>query len=207
MQSYHNTAHRIAELERENAALSTRLAAYGRSHLGILSGPAIRYELSLLTTPVDLFVFDWRKQNEWNGILGWTPANHYIGQAARADYAGPDQRHRTRAVDLRGQWGGDEVVMAVDAGDGRGLLTRVLRELLVLNAGLSAEHRAKIAEKTGGLISGFCIAAVLIEHTYCALADAERAIDATGTLKTGAITGSRATSGRAGTIVTSLEAS
>lgn len=204
---YHNTAHRIAELERQNAEMAARLAAYGRSHLGILSGPAIRYELSLLTTPVDLFVFDWRKQNEWNGILGWTPANYYIGRAARADYAGPDQRHHQRAVDLRGQWGGDEIVMAVDAGDGRGLLARVLRELIALNLSLSAEQRTKITEKTNGLIGGFCIAAVLIEHTCSALADAERAIDATGTLKAGVVTGSRATSGRAGTLITSLEAS
>jgi hypothetical protein len=188
---------RIAELE-------TKLAAYGTSHLGILSGPAIRYELSLLTTPVDLVIFDWRKQNEWNSILGWNPANIWLSQAARVDYAGIERRHATRSIDLRGQWGGDEIVIAVDTGHGRGLLTRLLRELVAMNAALTPAQVTAIRAKTGNLISGFCVAAVLVEASTHPLEDATRAIDATGALKAGRATGQRATSGVRGTVVARL---
>ncbi len=194
----------ISILTQRITKLETQVAAYGRSHLGILSGPAIRYELSLLSTPIDLLVFDWRKQNEWNAILGWDGANAPLGQAARADYAGVERRHARRAIDLRGQWGGDEIVMAVDVGHGRGLLARLLRELLTMNQALAPEHHAAIVEKTGGLISGFCVAAVLVEASTHALRDATRAVDATGVLKAGQSTGCRATSGARGTVVARL---
>src|SRR5260221_5869106 len=170
---------RITELE-------ARVAAYGRSHLGILSGPAIRYELAQLHGPVDILVFDWRKQNEWNALLGWDAANAPLSQAARVDYAGIERRHAQRTIDLRGQWGGDEIAMAVDLGCGRGLLARLLRELLTLNQALTPALRAGISAKTGGLIDGFCIAAVLIEGSTRPLEDAARAVDATGVLKRGA---------------------
>ena len=188
---------RIAELEQ-------KLAAYGTSHLGILSGPAVRYELAQLCGPVDLVIFDWRKQNEWNAVLGWNPANVFLSQAARVDYAGIERRHAERTIDVRGQWGGDEVVIAVDAGQGRGLLIRLLRELVTMNAALTPAQVASIRTKTGGLISGFCVAAVLIESSTQPLEDATRAIDATGVLKAGHNTGCRATSGARGTVVARL---
>jgi hypothetical protein len=195
-----------AILTQRIAALEVQVAAYGTSHLGILSGPAIRYELSLLTAPVDLLVYDWRKQNEWNSILGWDAGNAPLGQSARIDYAGIDRRHATRAIDLRGQYGGDEIVMAVDCGSGRGLLARLLRELITLNAGLSAAQHQDISDRTGGLISGFCVAAVLVESTAHALLDAARAVDMTGVLKKGIQTGARATSGARGTVIGRLNA-
>jgi hypothetical protein len=191
----------IADKERTIQALETQVAAYGRSHLGILSGAAIRYELAQLTGPVDLVVFDWRKQNEWNAILGWNPANVFLGRAARVDYAGVDRRHTTRQIDLRGQYGGDEVVMAVDVGCGLGLFQRLLREVAAMNKELSPLHRAEILARTGGLVCGFSVAAVLVEGSTHALRDAARAIDATGELKKGCVTGERATSGARGSVL------
>jgi len=185
---------RIAELE----ALVT---AYGTSHLGILSGPAIRHELAQLHTPVDLLAFDWRKAHEWIEILTWDGANAPLSQAARVDYAGVEKRHAARTIDVRGQWGGDEIVIAVDAGHGRGLLTRLLRELIAMNAALSPAQHADISDRTGGLITGFCVAAVLVEGSRNPLDDARRAIDMTGVLKAGAQTGERASSGARGTII------
>lgn len=192
--------------QRSIADLEVLVNAYGRSHLGILSGPAIRHELSLLTTPVDLLVFDWRKQNEWNASLGWEAANAPLGQAARVDYAGIERRHAARTIDLRGQWGGDEIVCAVDVGHGRGLLARLLRELIALNRTLTPAQRQEISDRTGGLITGFCVAAVLVEGTAHALDDCARAIDMTCVLKAGIQTGTRATSGAAGTVIGRLGA-
>jgi hypothetical protein len=192
--------------QRSIAELEALVNAYGTSHLGILSGAAIRYELAQLHTPVDLLVYDWRKQNEWNSILGWDAGNAPMGQSARIDYAGIDRRHATRRIDLRGQYGGDEIVIACDVGDGRGLLLRLLRELITLNAGLSPAQHQAISDRTGGLITGFAVAAVLVEGSTHALLDAARAVDMTGVLKKGVQTGTRATSGAAGTIIGTLKA-
>lgn len=192
--------------QRSIAELEALVNAYGRSHLGILSGPAIRHELAQLTTPVDLLCFDWRKQNEWNAILGWDAANAPLGQSARTDYAGIDRRHATRSIDLRGQWGGDEIVIAVDAGQGFGLLMRLLGELVTMNDALTPAQRAEISDRTGGLISGFAVAAVLVRGSTDPMTDARRAIDMTGALKSGAQTGARATSGAVGTVIGRLEA-
>lgn len=191
---------RITELE-------AQVAAYSRSHLGILSGPAIRHELAQLTTPVDLVVFDWRKQNEWNALLGWNAANVPLSQAACVDYAGPERRQNARTIDLRGQIGGDEIAIAVDVGNGAGLMRRILRELIAMNAALTPCQVAGIRAKTGGLISGFCIAAVLVEHSHNALADTMRAVDMTGVLKAGRTTGVRATSGVKGTVLARMQPS
>lgn len=181
--------------------LEILVTAYGRSHLGILSGPAIRHELSLLTLPCDIIALDWRKLHEWNDLIGRAPASAAMGRAVRTDYAGIDRRHATRTLDLRGQYDGDELVIAVDAGSGIGLLRRLLRELATMNALLTDANRTAIRDRTGGLLSGFSIAAVLVEGTTRASADAARAVDATGELKKGRQTGTRASSGAVGTVI------
>lgn len=192
------------------AALEVQVKAYAHSHLQILSGPAIRYELAQLSCGsdappcVDLLVFDWRKQNEWNSILGWDAANVPLSQAARVDYAGLDRRHATRRIDVRGQWGGDEIVIAVDTGDGRGLLRRLLCGVATMSQSLPAAHRAAIRQRTGNVISGFAVAAVLIEGSRRPLLDAARGVDATGGLKQGRQTGARASSGACGTVIGQL---
>lgn len=188
------------------AALEAQVKAYGTSHLGILSGPAIRYELAQLTQPVDLLCFDWRKLHEWNSLLGWDAANVSMSQAARTDYAGLDRRQVARTIDLRGQWAGDEIVIAVDRGQGFGLLMRLLRELVTMSAGLTPAQRAAIEDATGGLLSGFAVAAVLVSGSTDPLSDARRAIDMTGVLKHGTQTGERATSGARGTVIGRLSA-
>lgn len=186
-------------------AQEARIAAYGTSHLGILSGPAVRYELAQLTAPCDLVAFDWRKLHEWNAILGYSASNVFLGRAARAGYAGADRRATARTLDLRGQYGGDEIVCAVDVGNGIGLLRRILREVAVMNQEMSDTHRAAIAQRTGGLIGGFAIAAVLVEGSTRPLNDTERAINATGQMKAGIATGARATSGARGSVLGRME--
>lgn len=191
----------ILDKERTIAVMEAKLAASWHSHLGILSGPAIRYELAHLTQPVDIVAFDWRKLHEWNDIMGYSPSNVFFGQAARVYYDGNDRRATERTVDLRGHWGGDEIIMAVNAGHGRGLLCRLLHEIALMNREMSRSHRAAIIHRTGGLIGGFAIAAVLVEGSTRPLEDATRAIDATGVLKAGIVTGCRATSGARGTVL------
>lgn len=195
----------IAEKEHTIAVMQAKLAASWHSHLGILSGPAIRYELAQLDRPVDVLAFDWRKLHEWNEIMGYSPSNAFFGRAVRTYYEGPDRRTTPRALDLRGQWNGDEIVCAVDAGHGRGLLARLLAELAIMNREMSVSHRSAILRRTGGLIEGFAIAAVLIESSTHPLQDAARAVDATGTLKAGIVSGTRATSGARGTVLGRME--
>lgn len=196
--------------------------ACSASHLGILSGPAIRYELGQLTESVDLIAIDWRKLHEWNDILGYDVSNVFLAEFAQTRH-GTDRRRVTRAknsrrparLDLRGQWGGDELLFAVSAGDGLGLLMRLLRALDTLSARLTSEQRQAIAERTGGLIDGFAIVAVLVPSSTDAYhrnewgrdaGDSARAVAECGRLKAGRQTGERATSGAPGTIIGTLPA-
>ncbi len=197
---------KLAGLRRKNTELRRQVEAYRYSHLGILSGPAIRYELAQIAEPVDLLMVDWRKLNTWNDVLGFNLANDFMGRAARVPWDGVDRRLVPRRIDLRGQYGGDELLFAVDVGCGGGLRGRFLAELDALTAELTAEQRARAELKTGGLIDCFCVAAVLIEGSTHPLADAARAIEQVGELKAGRITGNRDTSGARGTVLGELEA-
>jgi hypothetical protein len=187
--------------------------ACSTSHLGILSGPALRYALARIDGPVDILAIDWRKLHEWNDLLGYDAANTFVAQFAQTRQ-GRERRHfprvkharRPARLDVRGQWGGDELVFAVAAGDGLGLLMRLLRALDVLTAQLSAAQRQAIADRTGGLLDGFAIVAVLITNSQAPLTDARRAVDECGRLKAGRQTGERATSGAAGTVIGTLPA-
>lgn len=181
------------------------------SHLGILSGPALRYELSLLDGPVDVLAIDWRKLHEWNDLLGYDVANTFLAQFAQTRQGRERRRfprvkhaRRPARLDIRGQWGGDELVFAVAPGDGLGLLLRLLRALDTLSAQLTPAQRQAIGDRTGGLLDGFAIAAVLVCGTSTPLTDARRAVDECGKLKAGRQTGDRATSGAAGTIIGTL---
>jgi GGDEF domain-containing protein len=193
MTLYHETT-TPAELKAIIDELST-------SHLGILSPAAIRLELARETGPVDLIALDFRKLHEWNDILGYDVANVYFGAFART------RLDEGRAADVRGQWAGDEVVIACAAGDGLGLLLRLIRALSELSEQLGVTDRATIQRRTGGLLDGFAAVFVLIPGSTHVLADAERAIVECGILKRGVETGDRATSGRAGTIVGTLDPS
>ncbi len=197
---------KLAGLRRKNAELKKQVEAYRWSHLGILSGAAIRHELSQISEPVDLLMVDWRKLNTWNDVLGFNLANDFMGRAARVPWDGVERRFVPRRIDLRGQYGGDEILFAVDTGCGRGIRARFLAELDALTAELTAEQRARAELKTGGLIDGFCVAAVLIEGSTQPLIDAARAIERVGELKAGRITGDRDTSGARGTVIGELEA-
>lgn len=197
--------HMIIEQQQIIAELST-------CHLGILSGTAIRRELAHIEGPCDIIAIDWRKLHEWNEILGYDVSNVFLAKFAQTRQ-GHDRRcmprgsdRRPTRLDVRGQWGGDELVFAVAAGDGMGLLMRLLRAIDTLTQQLTPAQRQAITERTGGLIDGFCIAAVLVTGSTQPLLDATRAVKECGILKAGNHTGNRATSGRAGTIISTLEA-
>lgn len=196
----------IAELRAIIAAQQSHIRELSRSHLGILSGPAIRRELRLLETPCDLIALDFRKLHEWNDILGYDLANRFFGDLCRTREH-TRRRSELRMQDVRGQWGGDEIVIACAVGSGRGLLLRLVRALDDLSAQLSTNQRQAIVTATGGLIDGFAAVFVLIESSRCPLVDAARAVAECGELKRGIQTGDRATSGRPGTIIGTLATS
>jgi hypothetical protein len=184
---------RIKDLEMENAELSV-------SHLGILSPAAIRRSLRLMAGPVDLICLDFRKLHDLNDILGYDVANVYYGRFARTR-----QHDETgRMADTRGQWGGDELVIACALGTGLGLLSRLVSALDELTGELTSEQRAAMFERTGGLIDGFAATFVLIEQSLHPLIDAARGITRCGELKKGNVTGCRSTSGKPGTIIGSF---
>ena len=207
----HSTPELIALIVEQQAIINE----LSHCHLGIMSGGGIRRALSRLTGPVDIIAIDWRKLHEWNDILGYDGSNVFFAQFAQTRHT-TDRRatmHTHRPLDVRGQWGGDELVFAVGAGDGIGLLMRLIASLDALTAQLNAGQRAAITTCTGGLVDGFCIVAVLIPNstdvyhrdTYGRDAgDVARAVAECGRLKAGTTTGARATSGAAGTIIGTL---
>lgn len=198
MYQHHHTTpdlhYRIKELEMENEELRY-------SHLGILSGPAIRRALRLMQAPVDVVAIDFRKLHEWNDLIGYDPSTQFFAEFVKARQ-GLDGRRR----DVRGQWGGDEIVIATDVGQGFGLIFRMVQMLDRLSAELPAATRTAMAERTGGLIDGFAAVFVLVSKSRWPLHDAKRAVDECGVLKSGNQTGSRATSGKPGTIIGSIGA-
>ncbi len=172
------------------------------SHLGILSSAAIRRALRLIDGPRDLICLDLRKLHDLNEVLGYDAANVYFGTFARTRL----HDDATRCHDTRGQWGGDEVVIACSVGSGIGLLMRLVAALDALTADMTPAQRQAIALRTGGLVDGLCAVFVLIENSSNLLYDAKRGIDECGNLKKGNVTSSRSTSGKPGTIIGSLEA-
>lgn len=206
-QTHSNTA-TVAELH----AIIDELSM---SHLGIFSPAAIRRELRLLSTPCDLICIDLRKLHDLNEVLGYDVANRYFGIFARTRMH--DELHiATRSHDIRGQWGGDEVVIACSAGDGTGLLMRLVNALDMLSAGLPPAQRLAMATRTGGLVDGFAAVFVLIPNStdvyrrewidggWVDAGDAARGVDECGLLKKGNVTDCRSTSGKPGTIIGTL---
>jgi hypothetical protein len=187
---YLNQRVKIADLE-------SQLNRYKYSHLGILSGPAIRDALMNLEGSWDIIAIDIRKMHQLNEALTWSGANlHLIAplvQTRRAD---------GRPVDVAGQWAGDEVVFAVPAGDGRGFVRRLLSAAQTLTDSLSDAQRVYLRQQTGGLVDGLCVALVCVEGVDADyLSSTEKALDLANTLKEGTTTGERATSGARGTVV------
>lgn len=193
--SYH-AADLLARIQEQQAVIDELSV----SHLGILSPAAIRRALRLMAGPVDLICIDFRKLHDLNDLLGYDVANVYFGRFARTR-----QHDDTgRPADTRGQYGGDEIVIACAPGDGQGLLSRLVQALDELTQELTPAQRDAMAERTGGLIDGFCAAFVLIEGSHYPLIDATRGITQCGALKAGPVTQSRSTSGKAGTIIGGL---
>ena len=156
--------------------------------------------LRLIDRPRDLICIDLRKLHDLNEVLGYDAANIYFGSFARTRM----QDDPTRCHDTRGQWGGDEVVIACSVGDGIGLLMRLVTALDALTDELTPAQRQAIALRTGGLVEGFCAVFVLIGNSTQLLCDAKRGVDECGALKRGNVTGCRSTSGRPGTIIGTL---
>lgn len=173
------------------------------SHLGILAPAATRRALRLMTEPCDLICIDLRKLHDLNEVLGYDIANRYFGVFARTRMH-DEPCIAPRPHDVRGQWGGDELVIACAVDDGLGLLMRLVAALDALTAELTPAQRHALAQRTGGLVSGFAAVFVLIPNSTRPLCDAARGIDECGALKKGSVTGNRSTSGKPGTIIGTL---
>lgn len=184
------------DLLAELAALRALVAALSISNFGTLTPPATRQALAALPGPADVIALDIRKMHELNAVLGWDPTTALIAAFLACRHA------PGRAPDILGQWGADEFVIAVPAGDGPGMLGRLLRQAAALTARLTTAQRAALHTATGGLVDGLSFAAVLIEGSAAPLDDAARAIVLVNQQKNaGAQTGARATSGAAGTLM------
>ena len=192
----------LATIAQQQAAI----AELSASPLGILSGPAIRRALRTMPGPIDVIALDFRKLHEWNELLGYNVASEFLARFCQTR-SRARRRGDRRALDVRGQWGGDEIVIACAAGSGQGLLMRLVWALDRLSAQLTAGQRAAIAERTGGLIDGFAAVFVLVERSHAPLVDASRAVDECGVLKRGRQTGERAGSGATGTIIGTIQPS
>ena len=168
------------------------------SPLGVLSPVAIRSVLAQLDGPVDVVATDLRKLHDWNGVLGFDTATRYLAAFAQV------RATPVRPLDLRGQWGGDELIYVVGVGDGPGLLDRLTTALEQFTGTLTAAQRAEIDRRTGGLIDGFAAAMVLAPAATHPLAAAEAAIEQLHVIKGGRITTERATSGAPGTVIAVL---
>jgi hypothetical protein len=185
-----------AALLAEIAALRALVATLSVSNFGTLTPPATRQALAALPGPADIIGLDIRKMHELNAVLGWDATTAIVAELLACRQA------PGRIPDILGQWGADEFVIAVPAGDGAGVLGRLLRQAGALTARLSVAQRAALSASTGGLIDGVSFAAVLVPDSTAPLGDAARAIVLVNQQKsTGAQTGSRATSGARGTLL------
>jgi hypothetical protein len=223
MTTAHIVAHRstselLAIIENQQAIIEenkAEIAELSMSHLGILAPAAIRRALRLMTDPCDLICIDLRKMHDLNAVLGYDVTNMYFGIFARTR-THDDPFIAARSRDVRGQWGGDEVVIACAPGDGQGLLMRLIAALDKLTAALTPAQRHSLAMRTGNLVDGWAAVFVLIPNTtdpyhrewigdtWVDAGDVKRGVNECGKLKEGNITGSRSTSGRPGTIIGTL---
>lgn len=175
-----------------------------RSNFDNLSPAALRWQLrlwSLFRRPCAIIALDIRKLHDLNAVLGYSTSNGLIRDLISARQ---HQRsgHARRWLDLVGQWGGDELVMALADPRGRERVLRHLEaRLLELSARMTPEQRQALHDRTGGLVDGLHAAISIVPHTRDAYGAAGRAIDATGPMKEGRLTGERSTSGAVGTVM------
>lgn len=190
---------RIVKLKKEVAILRALASTLAQSNFGTLTPTATKLALAALASsdsPVDLIVIDIRKMHELNAVLGWDTTTATVTQLLACRHA------PGRAPDVLGQLGGDEFVIAVPAGDGSGMLRRLLSQAAAITTALPESARARLRESTGGLVDGVAVAAMLIEGTMTPLTSTLRALPLVAAMKAdGRQTGERATSGAAGTLV------
>lgn len=181
-----------------------KVRALSRSNFDNLSSAALRWQLrlwSLFRHPCAIIALDIRKLHDLNAVLGYSTSNGLIRDLISARQ---HQRsgHARRWFDLVGQWGGDEVVVAVADPSG---IDRVLQHLearlVELSTRLTPEQRTALYDRTGGLVDGLHAAISVVKHTRDAYGTAVSAVNATGPLKEGRLTGERSTSGAVGTIM------
>lgn len=182
----------------------TKVRSLSRTHFENLSPGALRWQLriwSLLRIPCAVIAIDIRKMHDLNSVLGYTNNNNFVRDLVSVRQH-RNWRHPWRWLDIIGQWsGGDEFITAIANPSALPLvLGRIDQRLIELTEQLSPEQRKSLYERTGGLVDGFHAAIVTIPYTRDAYGAAVRAINATGPLKDGVITGDRSTSGAVGTV-------
>ena len=178
-----------------------KIAFLSRTHLDNMAPAALRWQLriwSLLRRRCAIIALDVRKLHDLNALLGYSTANDLIRDLVSVRLL----RKLGRWLDLIGQWGGDEFVIALANADAWPLVVeRIQARLIEITAKLTPEQRAAIQERTGGLVDGLHAAISIIPLTRDAYGSAVAAVNATGPLKEGPQTGARSTSGAIGTCV------
>lgn len=168
-----------------------------------LSKAALRWHLiiwSWLRVPCAIIAVDFRKIHDINGLFGYATGSEMMQTLAAIRTKDKDGRKRRH--DLIGQWGGDEHILALrDPGAWQLVLDRFYANLRAATERMTPEQRQELAYRTGGLVDGLHAAISVVPYTRDAYGAAVRAIDATGPLKEGRMTGERSTSGAVGTVI------
>jgi GGDEF domain-containing protein len=186
------------------AAQALKVRMLSRSNFDNLSPAALRWQLrlwSIARRPCAIVALDIRKLHDLNAVLGYSTSNELIRDLISARQ---HQRsgHARRWLDLVGQWGGDELVVALADPSGRErVLQHMQARLTELSARLTVEQRQALYDRTGGLVDGLHAAISVVSYTHDAYGATVRAVDATGPLKEGRMTGARSTSGAVGTVM------
>ena len=182
---------------------AAKVRVLSRTHFDNLAPAALRLRLrawSFMRRGCAIIAIDIRKLHDLNAVLGYSTSNDLV-RALMSVRQHRSYRHSLRWLDIIGQWGGDELIIAL--ADPRALslvLGRMRARLEELTTQLAPDRRTAIMQRTGGLVDGLHAAMTIVTYTNDAYGAAVRAVDATGPLKEGRLTGERSTSGAVGTV-------
>lgn len=163
--------------------------------LGPCAGVVFLKTLQVLRVPVAVISLDIRKVHEWILVMGYEATTKFIHSFLKMRYGKSDYIF---------QYGGDEFVIVVllpHAGAAEQIIERMIANMDALTKTVTREQRARLHELTGGVVDGLSASIAYVAHTNAAYNAAKAAMDVANNQKAGQVTGSRATSGKAGTIV------
>jgi len=182
-----------------NILTITAIMSMSRSHFGTLSPVATRLllrALSILRVPVSVVVYDIRKMHELNAVMGYANSNILVARLTKV-----------RQSDIIGQYGGDEFVVISRPGAGSRIAWRIIEKAKEITAQIDPAKRDALNLRTGGIVDGLTVAITYSNYSTNALRDTVRGVDETERLKehNASMTGNRATTGNAGTLISEME--